>query len=252
MRAKRFSVLLARLVLVGLALLCLAAAGCAAPKHVVRVESSGHPAKVGAKFLVAPGVMDAKIDDPKFQAVARQLAEFLVKKGYVQVTSYDQAELVVYLAYAVKGSVRPGHAPGGGFFAPMAAPSNLEAQTATGLHLSAEHEMLTASPLGSSPTAGFMGGGMFGMGRGGMGPEVRYDLSFLIEAMNLAKYKKNDPDFILWQVRVATSGLPEDIPRAMPYVLAAISDYIGKSAFLTLEVDEKMNVTVQRKPHPKP
>lgn len=267
MRAKRFSVGLVRLAMVGLAICCLAAAGCAPSKHIVRVESSGGPAKAGAKFLVAPGVMDAKIDDPKFQAVAKQLSELLVKKGYVQVASYDQAELVVYLAYAVKGKVKAGHAPGGGFFAP-AAPSARGASTSPatfgvwgvqgnsagpGLHLNAEHEMVTMGPAQSSPVAGFMGGGLLGGGgHGPMGPEVRYDLSFLIEAMDLAKYKKNEPDNIVWQVRVATSGLPDDVARAMPYVVAAISDYIGKSAFVTLEVDEKMNVNVQRKPHPKP
>lgn len=266
MRTKRIFEWLVRLAVAGLAFGCLVAAGCAPSKQVVRVEASGHPARAGAKFLVAPGVMDAKMEDPKFQAVSGQLADLLVKKGYVRVASYDEAELVVYLAYAVKGKVRAGQAPGGGFFAP-AAPSvpatsgspatfglwGVRGEPASpGLHMSAQSEIVTANAYQPSPVAGFMGGGMFGMGGGPMGPEVRYDLSFLIEAMDLAKYKKNDPDHIVWQLRVATSNLPDDVAKAMPYVVAAISDYIGKSAFLTLEVDEKMNVNVQRKPHPKP
>lgn len=67
-----------------------------------------------------------------------------------------------------------------------------------------------------------------------------------IEAVDLAKYKANDPKYMQWRIKTVCFEADPSITKAMPYIMAAMSDYVGQGGDVNLEVDNNLNVKVTK------
>lgn len=81
-----------------------------------------------------------------------------------------------------------------------------------------------------------------------------YVREVLVEAVDMARYKAGGSKSTVWTIRVASKGPTSDIGKAMPYIAAAVAQYMGTSAEVYLEVDDSFNVKPFKpaKPHRRP
>jgi hypothetical protein len=67
-----------------------------------------------------------------------------------------------------------------------------------------------------------------------------------VEAVDLVKYKANDSKYMQWRMKTVCYEADPSIVKAMPYIMAAMSDYVGRGGDVNLEVDENLNVKVAK------
>ncbi|WP_243310772.1 DUF4136 domain-containing protein [Fundidesulfovibrio agrisoli] len=190
------------------AVLCAALlSGCGSTKYTMRLEADAEKVDFGKSYVILPGIMETRAEDPQFKAVAAALDKMLQAKGYTRATGVDAADLGIYVEFGVKETIGPPMS-GGAFAAP------------------------------SMP--GF--GHPFGLfGAGGM--ERVFSRWLTVEAVDFARYKANDPKNVVWSVSVTSRGSTASLEKAMPFFAAAMDAYIGRKAHVTLEVDSQANVT---------
>ncbi len=252
---------------------CLLTA-CGGPQYTMRVESFVQPVSFGKRYVILPGLMDVKASDQGFQAVAAQLDGMLASKGYVKAESIEQADLGLYVVYGVRehrgegfkttaslslagtlAGVSQGGASvsvdssGSGTFAPF---------THSGMFVSGTSQ--TANPLAGGPLAslqspllGAAPGQAVAQGPARRGPlmdERVFVRALEIEAVDLARYKANDPANIVWKISLVSRGSTVSLEKAMPYFLAVLSEYIGKRAFANVQVTSDYTVSVVKPEHP--
>jgi hypothetical protein len=60
--------------------------------------------------------------------------------------------------------------------------------------------------------------------------------------VDLARYKAGDSKNVVWKIHVVSRGPLQGMEKAMPYIGAAIAQYMGTSGEVFVEVDDSMNV----------
>jgi hypothetical protein len=83
---------------------------------------------------------------------------------------------------------------------------------------------------------------------------LEYTREVLVEAVDMARYKAGGSKSTVWNIRVASKGPTSDIGKAMPYISAAVAQYMGTSTEAYLEVDADYNIKPFKpaKPHRRP
>jgi len=200
-RAPRFAALAA--------VLCVALlSGCGTTRYKMHLEAHAESVDYGRSYVILPGIMETKADDPQFKAVAEALDRLLLAKGYTRAQGVDEAALGIYVEFGVKETM--GQPLGaGGFNAP--------------------------------PQPGF--GRPFGLFGGPGGMERVFSRWLSLEAVDFARYKLNDPRNVVWSVRITSRGDTSSLTKAMPFFAAALDAYIGRKAEVELDVDANANVT---------
>ncbi|MFP5239236.1 MAG: hypothetical protein ACLGQW_05330 [Acidobacteriota bacterium] len=192
------------------AVLCVAVlAGCGSSKYTMRLEANAEKVEYGRSYVILPGIMETRAEDPQFRLVAAALDRLLQAKGYARASGVDTAELGIYVEFGVK-------------------------------------EIIMSPPIGmggfqSAPQLGFfLSPNRF---RGPESMERVFSRWLALEAVDFARYKANDPKHVVWSVRVFSKGGSSSLEKAMPFFAAAMDAYIGRRADVMLEVDGKANVT---------
>ena len=191
------------------AVLCAALlSGCGSTKYTMRLEANAEKVDFGRSYVILPGIMETRAEDPQFKAVAVALDRLLQSRGYTKAPGVEAADLGIYVEFGVRESVGPPMGGGG---------------------------------MPAVPMPGFgRPGGLFG-GFGGM--ERIFSRWLTVEAVDFARYKANDPKNVGWSVSVTSRGNTASLEKAMPFFAAAMDAYIGRKAHVTLEVDSQANVT---------
>jgi hypothetical protein len=180
-------------------LLVLCACGTFGPgaKNVMYLSSYSEKTEHGKNFVIVPGVMDARAEDPGFKAVANELAKAVEAKGYTRAASYAEADVVLYLAWrVVEKSIAPAGMP----------------QEAT--LIPNPRRMLS----------------------------MEYFREVEVEAVDMPRFWANHPRHIVWKMSVTSKGSSSGMEKAMPFIAAAIAQYMGTSAETFLEVDASFHV----------
>lgn len=195
--------LLATLVL----LLALSACGSFGPgtKYVMHVNSFSEKAQHGKNFVIVPGVMDARAEDPRFKAVANELAKAVEARGYTRAASYDEADVVLYLAWRV-----------------------IERSSGPAV-------MPQEAPLIPNPRRML---------------SLEYIREVEVEAVDMPRFWSNHPRHIVWKMVVTSKGPSSGMEKAMPFIAAAVAQYMGTSAEAFLEVDSSLQVTTLKPAQP--
>ncbi|WP_243360603.1 hypothetical protein [Fundidesulfovibrio terrae] len=69
-----------------------------------------------------------------------------------------------------------------------------------------------------------------------------YTRDVVVEAVDMARYKANDPQNVVWKIHVASKGPTSDMAKAMPYIAAAVARYMGTSGEVFVEVDSNFDI----------
>ncbi|WP_243438361.1 hypothetical protein [Fundidesulfovibrio soli] len=192
------------------AVLCAALlAGCGSSKYTMRLEANAERVEYGRSYVILPGIMETRAEDPKFRLVAAALDSLLLARGYTKASGVDTADLGIYVEFGVKEIILSPPIPMGGF-------------------------------QGAPQLGFFLSPNRFGAGES---MERVFSRWISLEAVDYARYKANDPKHVVWSVRVFSKGGSSSLEKAMPFFAAAMDAYIGRKADVMLEVDDKANVT---------
>jgi len=260
--------------LLALIALCGQLCACAdSSKYVMHVDASAQPVSYGKRYVILPGIMNVTSGDPGFQAVAAQLDGMLAAKGYTKAANIEQADLGLYLVYGVKERRGEGFRVGAGVSLEGGQAGVSQAGTALSVETAKQggftpftHSGVFISPISpagppGSPSAGLQalpqaGGDIAQMRfpgpiqRAPVFEERMFVRSLEIEAVDLARYKANDPANIVWRISITSPGASVSLEKAMPYFLAVLSEYIEKKAFVDIQVDNDFNiVTIKPNTH---
>lgn len=69
-----------------------------------------------------------------------------------------------------------------------------------------------------------------------------YTRDIQVEAVDMARFKAGDPKNVVWKIHVVSKGPISDMGKTMPYVAAAVAQYMDTSGEVFVEVDDAMNV----------
>ena len=72
---------------------------------------------------------------------------------------------------------------------------------------------------------------------------TEYTRELTVEAVDMARYRANDPRSIVWRMQLVSVGATESLEKAMPYFAAAVAHYAGSSGFFTVQVGPDMTVS---------
>lgn len=219
--ARRRSIARALLLMAFLALCGVLCACADSSKYVMHVDASAQPVSYGKRYVILPGLMDVKVDDPGFQAVAAHLDGMLAAKGYTKVAAIDQADLGLYLAYGVKERRGEGYHTDTGFF--------LEGNQGDMPQAPQAGEEVAQLHIPTPRRPAMINARVF----------IR---SLELEAVDLARYRANDPANMVWHISVSSPGSTVSLEKAMPYFLAILSEYIEKKAYVDVRVDSDFNI----------
>lgn len=81
-----------------------------------------------------------------------------------------------------------------------------------------------------------------------MGPTPRpffvptYVREVSLEAVDMARYARNDPRHVVWKINIISKGPTSDLAKAIPALSAAIAEYAGTSGESYVEVDGAGNI----------
>ncbi len=200
---------------------------CATTKHfTVQIDSIGADIYQDQKAYIAlPTEKDVKADDLRFKEYAGYVRKILAKKGYVEVNSLDDANIVVYLTYGVGDPEQHTYVyslPVYGQVGVVPSPGPGPAQPSQPPH---------KPPFGHfSPIFGIVGT------KTEYQTVTTYFRYCKIEAFDLRLYRTTGTEKQLWSIIITSRGESDDLRMVMPYMLAAAEDYIGVDTGRKVEV----------------
>ena len=69
-----------------------------------------------------------------------------------------------------------------------------------------------------------------------------YSRDVVLEAVDLARLRANDPKNMVWKIHALSKGPSSDMVKTMPYIAAALVKYLDTSGEAYVEVDDSLNV----------
>jgi hypothetical protein len=199
----------------------------------VQVDSIGSNVYGAEKtYIAVPTDQEVSADDLRFREYAGYLQKILAEKGYREVASSEEANIIVYLTYGVGDPETHTYA------------YSVPVYGQIGVTVTPGHPMPPPSPgmppsrppfPHYSPIYGIIGS------KTEYENYTTYFRYCKIEAFDLKSLRETNQEKQLWSTIITSRGSSDDLRYAMPYMLAAAKDYIGVNTGTKIEVtiDEK-------------
>jgi hypothetical protein len=205
--------------------------GCAspAPRPVVQVSVNGiapsqRPA-VRTSFVVLPGDKNVPSNDLQFQEYAKDVERALVQRGYKPATSFETADVAVYLVYGVGEPKEHLFS----YVLPIYGQTGISsATTYTSAAGNAYKVGNTVYGSGNSSSTTYFEPryGVAGYSTQ-IGTSVTYTSHINLEAVDLDVYRTKNKVVQLWKTDIANVGACGDLRRVFPVMVAAAEDYFA-------------------------
>jgi predicted small secreted protein len=205
------------------------ASSCTTTKNFqVQIDSIGTNVYEAEKtYIVVPTDQQVKPDDLRFREYAGYLQKILAEKGYREVASSEEANIIVYMTYGVGDPETHTYAysmPIYGQIGVTVTPGHPAPQPSPGTPPS-------RPPFPHySPIYGIVGS------KTEYQNYTTYFRYCKIEAFDLKSLRENNQERQLWSTIITSRGSSDDLRYAMPYMLAAAKDYIGVNTGTKIEV----------------
>jgi len=210
----------------------LLASSCATTKSfTVQVDSIGSNVYPAEKtYIVVPTDKDIGAEDLRFKEYAGYLKKILSKKGYREVSSSDEANIIVYFMYGVGDPELRTYA----YSVPIYGQIGVTVTPSPG-----QPQGPAVPPAGTqkkppfehySPIYGIVGS------KTEYQNYITYFRYCKIEAFDLKLLKESNTEQQLWSTIITSRGTSDDLRLVMPYLLAAAEDYIGVDTGTKVEV----------------
>ncbi|MCE5255288.1 MAG: hypothetical protein LLF89_00410 [Spirochaetaceae bacterium] len=214
-------------------LMVISMASCATTKFLtVQVDSIGSDIYQTEKTYIAVSTdKDVEAGDLRFREYAGYIRKVLAKKGYREVDSSDDANIIVYLTYGIGDPEQHTYA----YSVPIYGQIGIAPSPGPG----------PGTPPGQAPhNPPFK---QFNPVYGIIGSTTKYEnyTTYFryckIEAFDFKLLKETNTEKQLWSTIITSRGKSDDLRFVMPYMIAAAEDYIAT------DTDKKVEVTIEEK-----
>lgn len=205
--------------------------GCASiqPRTFVSNVDSLSRADAAEKklYVLLPGGKGVDVNDLQFQEFAAYVDKALKGKGFVKADTFKEAEIAIFLTYAVGD--------------PQSYQYTYSVPTFGQTGVSSSHTSGTVSTYGNSATYSGTTTYMPTYGITGSTTHVTtktvYSRFLFLIAYDVALYVKEEKMSQVWATNVVSSGSSADLRLVVPYMVAAMKPYLGANTGRKMEVE---------------
>lgn len=198
-------------------------AGCASVRptyYQSNVDSLAQDdATTKKRYFLVPGNKDVEMSDLQFKEYAAYVDKVLAEKGFIKVSSAPEAEVVIFLSYAIGDPQTHQYS----YSLPVWGQTGVSSASTYG----------TASVYGNS--AAYNGTTTYSPSYGVTGYATRvgsittYTRFLLLDAYDEATYKREKKMSEVWKTTVVSVGTSNDLRLIFPYMAASMEPYMGTS-----------------------
>lgn len=227
----RFKNILFTSLLAGVALL----SGCASiqpTRFVSDVDSLSQTDAVAKKrYVLMPGGKGVDAGDLQFQEFAAYIEKVLAEKGFVKASTFQVADIVIFLAYAIGDPKTYQYT----YSLPTWGQTGVSSSNTYGT-VSSYGSMATYSGTTTyTPTYGVTGSTTH------VGTDTVYTRFLFLDAYDVPTYVKEKKMSQVWKTNVVSTGSSGDLRLVVPYMVAAMKPYLGTNTGRKIEVEVPEN-----------
>ncbi len=212
----------------GIALLSLCLFTCASSTRFA-IEVSGLASREIAtkSYIILPGADDLRANDLQFMEVARYVRGALARRGFVETSEANAADIAVFLTYGI-GDPKTRHytriVPVYGEIGGGTSTVSLSTYGADGV--TTTHGTVTTSST-----------------RGQIGTNVSTDVVttyfryLVLDAWDLNQFRKSHETVPVWKTVLTSTGSSGDLRRVLPVMVAAGEPYVGTNTGKQLHIN---------------
>ena len=178
------------------------------------------------RYMLLPGGKEMEAGDLQFQEFAGYIDKTLSEKGFVKVNALQDAEIAIFLAYAIGDpqTYQYSHSlPIWGETGISSANTNGTVSSSGGMATYSEKTTFT-------PSYGITGY------RTKITTETLYTRFLFLDAYDITAYDKEKKMNQIWKISAVSTGESGDLRFVFPYMVAAMKSYVGTNTRRKIEV----------------
>ena len=203
--------------------------GCATvhQPYIVNVDSINDPQTAfKTKYLLLSGIKDVGEDDLQFREYAGYVDRALAMIGYTKATSFDEAEIAVYLSYGIGDPESHTYSYSVPTWGQTGVSSSITYGTVNVYGNTASYSGTTTY----APQYGVIGS------RTHVDTIVTYYRYMILDVVDLEKYRETEEKRQLWKTTATSTGTSGDLRRVFPILVAASKEYFGTNTGKRLRI----------------
>ena len=218
--------------------------GCATtPEFHVNVDSISAPAASSkTRYLLFPGVKGVNEGDLQYQEYASYVERALSSKGYVKASSFQEADIAIFLAYGIGDPETHQYT----YSLPIWGQTGVVSSNTYGTVNTYGNTATYSGTTPYTPTYGVTGS------KTHSGSYTTFFRYMFLDAVDLDEYRKTKKEKQIWKISVSSSGSSGDLRRVFPILVAASKPHIGtntgKKVKVSLKETDKRVIEVIGKP----
>lgn len=194
------------------------------PKYTVSVNGFAAPMTNSAiSFIVLPGEKGVEASDLQFQEYSTFLERALSQRGFRRVSSIEDADIAVFLAYGIGEPKEHVYS----YSIPHFGQTGVSSSTTYGSFYGNSYSGTTYY----NPTYGVTGYSSH------VGTYTTFTRHILIEAVDMAAYRSQNKTMQLWKTVIVSIGSSGDLRRVFPVMIGAAAAYLSTSTGEVRTVD---------------
>lgn len=207
-------------------------AGMQLTQFISNVDSLAQADAVAKKrYVLLPAGKAVEVGDLQFQEFSAYVEKVLSEKGFVKAASFQDADLVIFLAYSIGD--------------PQTFQYTYSIPTYGQTGVSSSNTYGTVSSYGGlstysgrttyTPTFGVTGETTH------IGTDTVYSRFLFLDAYDVPNYIKENKMTQVWKTSVVSTGSSGDLRLVVPYMVAAMKPYLGMNTGRKIEVQVPAN-----------
>jgi hypothetical protein len=213
---------------------------CATMRPTIFISSVDSFAQTDAsakkRYILLPGGKGVEASDLQFQEFAVYVEKVLAEKGFVKVRAFEDADIVIFMAYAIGDPQTYQYS----YSLPIFGQTGVSSSTTFGTVSSYGGRATYSGTTTYRPTYGVIGSTTH------VGTYTEYTRFLFLDAYDVPTYVKEKKMSQVWKTRVVSTGSSDDLRLVFPYMVAAMGPYLGTNTGRKIEVEvPKNDPTVQ-------
>lgn len=184
-------------------------------------------ATVKKRYILMPGNKNVVVGDLQFQEFAAYIDKALTEKGFVKTNTYEEADVAVFLTYAIGDPQTHQYTYSFPTWGQTGAASSHTHGTVSSYGGMATYSGTTTY----TPTYGVTGSTTH------VGRRTTYTRFLLLDAYDVATYIKENKMNQVWKTSVISTGSSNDLRLVVPYMITAMKPHLGTNTGRKVEVE---------------
>ncbi|WP_310600255.1 hypothetical protein [Desulfobulbus sp.] len=183
----------------------------------------------GAKkrYVLLPGGKGVEAGDLQFQEFAAYVEKVLAEKGFVKVATFPDAEVAIFLTYAIGDPQTYQYA----YSIPTWGQTGVSSANTFGTISSYRGVPTYSGTTIYTPTYGITGSTTH------IGTSTVYTRFLFLDAYDVQAYIKERKMTQVWTTSVVSTGQSDDLRLVIPYMVAAMKPYLGTNTGRKIKVE---------------